>query len=87
MVGDELTLVEKVAVGKGDDEVDVEIERKAGETLGQYYLSDVELATAAAEGETEENPNTGASEVAGVAVALAVISLVFCRCCLSEEIS
>ncbi|HPD89350.1 MAG TPA: hypothetical protein PLU75_07780 [Oscillospiraceae bacterium] len=76
LVGDELTLVEKVAVGKGDDEVDVEIERKAGETLGQYYLSDVELAAAAAEGEPEENPNTGASEVAGVAVALAVISLV-----------
>ncbi|HNW05265.1 MAG TPA: hypothetical protein PKI76_07810 [Oscillospiraceae bacterium] len=76
LVGDELKLVKKVAVGKGDDEVDVEIERKAGDTLGQYYLSDVELATAAAEEEPEENPNTGASEVAGVAVALAVISLV-----------
>ena len=76
LVGDQLELVKKVAVGKGDDEVDVEIERKAGYTLGQYYLSDVELATAAAEEEPEENPNTGASEVAGVAVALAVISLV-----------
>jgi len=76
LVGDELTLVQKVAVGKGDDEVDVEIERKAGETLGQYYLSDVELATAAAEEGETENPNTGAPEVAGVAVALAVISLV-----------
>ena len=76
LVGDQLELVKKVAVGKGDDEVDVEIERKAGDTLGQYYLSDVELATAAAEEEPEENPNTGASEVAGVAVALAVISLV-----------
>jgi len=76
LVGDELTLVQKVAVGKGDEEVDVEIERKAGDTLGQYYLSDVELSTATAEEGTEENPNTGASEVAGVAVALAVISLV-----------
>ncbi len=76
LVGDELKLVQKVAVGKGDDEVDVEIERKAGDTLGQYYLSDVELATAAAPEEEDENPNTGASEVAGVAVALAVISLV-----------
>ncbi|HRW56139.1 MAG TPA: hypothetical protein P5185_00005, partial [Oscillospiraceae bacterium] len=43
LVGDQLTLVEKVAVGKGDDEVDVKINRKAGDTLGQYYLSDVEL--------------------------------------------
>jgi hypothetical protein len=76
LVGDELTLVQKVAVGKGDDEVDVEIARKAGDTLGQYYLSDVELAAEAAPSEEEENPNTGASEVAGVAVALAVISLV-----------
>ena len=76
LVGDELTLVQKVAVGKGDEEVDVEIERKAGDTLGQYYLSDVELSTATAEEGNEENPNTGASEVAGVAVALAVISLV-----------
>ncbi|HRW57886.1 MAG TPA: hypothetical protein P5185_09030 [Oscillospiraceae bacterium] len=76
LVGDQLTLVEKVAVGKGDDEVDVEIKREAGDTLGQYYLSDVELAPEAAPVETEENPNTGASEVAGVAVALAVISLV-----------
>jgi len=76
LVGDELKLVKKVAVGKGDDEVDVEIERKAGDTLGQYYLSDVELATTAAPSEEGENPNTGATEVAGVAVALAVISLV-----------
>ncbi len=76
LVGDELTLVEKIAVGKGDDEVDVKINRKAGDTLGQYYLSDVELVTEAASTEEEENPNTGASEVAGVAVALAVISLV-----------
>ncbi len=76
LVGDKLTLNQKVAVGKGDDEVDVKIERKAGDTLGQYYLSDVELATEAAAATDEENPNTGASEVAGVAVALAVISLV-----------
>jgi len=76
LVGDQLELVKKVAVGKGDDEVDVEIERKAGDTLGQYYLSDVELATAPATEEEGENPNTGATEVAGVAVALAVISLV-----------
>ncbi|MBP6887664.1 MAG: hypothetical protein KBC20_06335 [Oscillospiraceae bacterium] len=76
LVGDELKLVKKVAVGKGDDEVDVEIERKAGDTLGQYYLSDVELAATAAPSEEEENPNTGAAEVAGVAVALAVVSLV-----------
>ncbi|MBP6888022.1 MAG: hypothetical protein KBC20_08190 [Oscillospiraceae bacterium] len=76
LVGDELKLVKKVAVHKGDDEVDVEIERKAGDTLGQYYLSDVELATTAAPIVDEENPNTGAAEVAGVAVALAVISLV-----------
>jgi len=75
LVGDELKLVQKVAVGKGDDEVDVDIARKAGETLGQYYLSDVELAATAAPSEEEENPNTGASEVAGVAVALAVLSL------------
>ncbi len=76
LVGDKLTLNQKVAVGKGDDEVEVKIERKAGDTLGQYYLSDVELATEAAAAGEEENPNTGASEVAGVAVALAVISLV-----------
>ncbi len=76
LVGDELTLVEKIAVGKGDDEVDVEIKRKAGDTLGQYYLSDVELVTETVPADNEENPNTGASEVAGVAVALAVISLV-----------
>jgi len=84
LVGDELTLVETVAVGKGDDEVEVEIEREAGDTLGQYYLSDVELsATTTDETDTttdtdttEANPNTGATEVVGVAVALAVISLV-----------
>ncbi len=79
LVGDKLTLVEKVAVGKGDEDVDVKIKRKGGDTLGKYYLSDVELKEAETETETkteEENPNTGASEIAGVAVALAVISLV-----------
>jgi len=78
LVGDELVLVQKVAVGKGDEEVEVKIKREAGDTLGQYYLSDIELAKEepAPETEKEENPNTGATEIAGVAVALAVISLV-----------
>mgnify|MGYP001387866575 CR=1 FL=1 len=75
LVGDELTLVQKVAVGKGDDEVEVEIKREAGDTLGQYYLSDVELSTETASAEEEENPNTGVAETAGVAVALAVLTL------------
>ncbi|HQQ89703.1 MAG TPA: NPXTG-anchored protein, partial [Oscillospiraceae bacterium] len=70
-----LTLVEKVAVGKGDDEVDVTIKREAGDTLGKYYLSDVELSTETAPAEEEENPNTGVAETAGVAVALAVLTL------------
>jgi len=79
LVGDELVLLQKVAVGRDDDEVEVEIKRKGGDTLGQYYLSDIELAKEEPAPETEpteENPNTGASEIAGVAVALAVISLV-----------
>ncbi len=75
LVGDQLTLVEKVAVGKGDEEVDVTIKREAGDTLGKYYLSDVELATETAPAEEEENPNTGVAETAGVAVAVAVLTL------------
>jgi hypothetical protein len=75
LVGDELALVEKVAVGKGDEEVDVTIKREAGDTLGKYYLSDVELSTETAPAEEEENPNTGVAETAGVAVALAVLTL------------
>ncbi len=78
LVGDELVLNQKVGVHKGDDEVDVKIKRKGGDTLGQYYLSDVELRKAQTEetGTEEENPETGAPEVAGVAVALAVVSLI-----------
>jgi len=76
LVGDELVLNQKVAVHKGDDEVEVKIKREGGSTLGQYYLSDIELAKEEPVSEVEEeNPNTGASEIAGVAVALAVISL------------
>ncbi|HNW05266.1 MAG TPA: hypothetical protein PKI76_07815 [Oscillospiraceae bacterium] len=79
LVGDELVLNQKVAVHKGDEEAEVEIKRKGGDTLGQYYLSDVELKKEETKTDTEtetENPNTGASEVAGVAVALAVVSLI-----------
>ena len=53
----------------------VGIELAAGESLGSYYLSNTDLRTAEAPA-TDTNPNTGANDVVGVAVALAVVSLV-----------
>lgn len=44
-------------------------------TLGKYVVSDIELVAAAVAEETK-NPDTGANDVVGVAVALAVVSLV-----------
>lgn len=44
-------------------------------TLGAYVISDMELVAAATTEETK-NPDTGANDVVGVAVALAVVSLV-----------
>jgi len=52
----------------------VGIELAAGESLGSYYLSNTDLRTA--DTNTDTNPNTGANDVVGVAVALAVVSLV-----------
>lgn len=47
-------------------------------TLGSYVVSDIELKNAASADEKDDtkNPNTGANDVVGVAVALAVVSLV-----------
>lgn len=47
-------------------------------TLGNYVVSDVELKSAPAKDTDEDskNPNTGANDFVGVAVALAVVSLV-----------
>lgn len=44
-------------------------------TLGAYVISDIELVNASTTEETK-NPDTGANDVVGVAVALAVVSLV-----------
>lgn len=44
-------------------------------TLGAYVISDIKLVNAATTEETK-NPDTGANDVVGVAVALAVVSLV-----------
>jgi hypothetical protein len=44
-------------------------------TLGKYVISDMKLVAAATAEETK-NPDTGANDVVGVAVALAVVSLV-----------
>jgi len=58
----------------------VGIELAAGESLGSYYLSNTDLrgTTDTTKDTTKDdtNPNTGANDVVGVAVALAVVSLV-----------
>ena len=55
-----------------NDNLELEIEGKAGSTLGQYELV-LEVPSAPAEG--EENPNTGAESVIGVVAAMAVVSV------------
>lgn len=45
-------------------------------TLGTYVISDIELKDAVKAEDETKNPNTGANDVVGVAVALAVVSLV-----------
>ena len=55
----------------GEDIV-LEINRKAGSTLGQYK---VVLDVPAAPSKGEENPNTGAESVIGVVAAMAVVSV------------
>ena len=55
-----------------DKNLVIEIEGKAGDTLGMYKVL---LEVPAAETEGEENPNTGAESVVGVVAALAVVSV------------
>ena len=68
------------------DEVEIEIERKAGSTLGKYILSSAEVKAPANGGSNSgsgsssgkpgsQNPNTGAPDVIGVVSAAAVVSL------------
>ncbi len=65
------------------DEVELEIERKAGSTLGKYILSSAKVKAPSNNGGTtggntgsgDKNPNTGAPEVIGVVSAAAVVSL------------
>lgn len=45
-------------------------------TLGTFVVSDIELKDAVAATDDTKNPNTGANDFVGVAVALAVVSLV-----------
>ena len=54
-----------------NDNIELEINGKAGSTLGMYEI--VLEVPAAAEG--EENPNTGAESVIGVVAAMAVVSV------------
>ncbi len=66
------------------DEVELEIERKAGSTLGKYILSASKVSTSSGSGSgsgsnnsgsgSESNPNTGAPNVIGVVSAMAVVS-------------
>ena len=57
-----------------NEELEIEIEGKAGDTLGHYSI--VMNAPAAPEApEGEENPNTGAESVIGVVAAMAVVSV------------
>ncbi len=70
------------------DEVELEIERKAGSTLGKYILSASKVSTNNGTGTgsgsgsnnggsgSESNPNTGAPDMIGVVSAMVVISAV-----------
>lgn len=65
------------------DEVEIMIEREAGSTLGRYVLSATKVTSDTngsgsngGSGSTEQNPNTGAENVVGMAGAMAVVSLV-----------
>ncbi|MGN0541317.1 MAG: hypothetical protein ACI4IZ_06775, partial [Acutalibacteraceae bacterium] len=55
-----------------DEDIVLEINRKAGSTLGEYELV-LEAPSAPSKG--EENPNTGAESVIGVVAAMAVVSV------------
>ena len=66
-----------VAVETKYDDVD-EVATFKTKTLGNYIVSDTELVAADAEGEgtdAETNPDTGANDFVGLAVALAVVSV------------
>ncbi len=56
----------------------VYVELAAGESLGSYYLSNTDLRSSGSTetSDAEENPNTGAGDIVGTAVALAVVSLI-----------
>ena len=66
------------------DEVEIEIEREAGSTLGRYILSAKKVTVGGNNGSgsngnnggssTEKNPNTGAEDIVGVVSAMAVVS-------------
>ena len=66
------------------DEVEIEIEREAGSTLGRYILSAKKVTVGGNNGSgsngnnggssTEQNPNTGAEDIVGVVSAMAVVS-------------
>ncbi|MBQ6802934.1 MAG: LPXTG cell wall anchor domain-containing protein, partial [Oscillospiraceae bacterium] len=65
------------------DEVEIEIERKAGSTLGRYILSGSKVVAGGNGGSgsgsgsnsgNESNPNTGAEDMIGVVAAMAVVS-------------
>lgn len=63
------------------DEVEIEIERKAGSTLGRYILSGKKVTVGGNGGSNsgsnsgnESNPNTGAEDMVGVVSAMAIVS-------------
>ena len=65
------------------DEVEIEIERKAGSTLGRYILSGSKVTAGGNTGSgsgtgsnsgNESNPNTGAEDMIGAVSAMAVVS-------------
>ena len=69
------------------DEVEIEIEREAGSTLGRYILSGTKVTTGGNTGSSgstgsgnnggtsgEQNPNTGAEDMIGIVSAMAVVS-------------
>ncbi|MBR3935485.1 MAG: LPXTG cell wall anchor domain-containing protein [Oscillospiraceae bacterium] len=67
------------------DEVEIEIERKAGSSLGRYVLSGSKVVvenkpgsgsgSGSNGGTGESNPNTGAEDMVGVVAAMAVVSM------------
>ncbi len=74
--GTALTYAGKVNLAD-DDEVKYDL--KAGDTLGQYVITNTELSGAAAkpdDTDKETNPNTGVSSSVSAAVALGMIALV-----------